>query len=143
MFNYVAFLSAAADVHAKPGSENKTVKIQFSNIFNSISCQLADYEHHIVYRIKFSKDKNGSYCDIVDVHKKGEENVTKWFSGTDIPSRSSNNGSDLKTAKLVLNLYSNTIQDSDNGIYKCEIETLKGVYSDTLEVDWRGMDVNN
>lgn len=137
-FNYVAFL-LAGDVHGNTVPKNKTINIQYSNILYSISCQLADYQHTNVYWIKISKEINGSYWDIVDVHRNGETNITKWFPGTDLPSRSSNVGSDLNNAKLVLNLHSNSIKESDNGVYKCKINTMNGVYSDTLEVDWRGM----
>ncbi|XP_063406411.1 uncharacterized protein LOC134690369 isoform X2 [Mytilus trossulus] len=83
------------------------------------------------------------FTTCTNVHRIGENNDTKWFPGTDIPSRSSNYGSDLNNAKLVLNLHSNAIKESDNGVYKCKINTMNGVYSDTLEVDWRGGNDNS
>ncbi|XP_076083360.1 uncharacterized protein LOC143054289 [Mytilus galloprovincialis] len=137
VYTFFTTCTTEANVQVKTRSGNRAVNIQFSNTFNSISCQLADYKNNIVYLIKFSKEINGSYLDIVDVHKKGEKNCTKWFPDTDLPSRSSNVGSDLNTAKLVLNLHSSTIKESDNGVYKCEFDTVKGSYSDTLTVDWR------
>ncbi|CAC5406135.1 unnamed protein product [Mytilus coruscus] len=138
IFTLDAFFTNKTGADVSTGSENKTVNIQFSNINHSLSCQLADFEHNEVYWIKLSKEVNGSYCDIVDVHKHGENSQTKWFTCTDLKSRSNNVGSSLVIAKLVLNFNSTRIQLNDNGRYKCEINTMKGVYKDTMEIDWRG-----
>lgn len=80
------------------------------------------------------KQINNKFYDVVHIYRTGQNEEFNWFNCTDLESRFSVNESKLDAGILVFKSISSAIQESDNGIYKCEANSE--TYSIQGKIHW-------
>lgn len=90
--------------------------------------------------MKLLKQTNDIFYDVLHIYRIGERNKTILFNCTDVQSRSSHTESDIDEAIMVFKLDSDYLLDTDNSVYKCEIdsESYTGTQWNTANIDWTG-----
>ncbi|XP_063406084.1 uncharacterized protein LOC134690042 [Mytilus trossulus] len=136
----VLTVEAECDAQSDKGVKNEEVQLTFSKNKCSISCHIDKDLAKTIYFMKLLKQTNGSFYDVLQSRRIGETNKTKLFNCTDMQSRSSHKGSDLDEATMVFELDSDHLKDTDNSLYKCEIdsESYTGIQWNTANIDWTG-----
>ncbi|CAG2198282.1 unnamed protein product [Mytilus edulis] len=131
---------ADCDAQSDKGIKNEVVEITFSKNKCSISCHIDKDKAKTIYFMKLLKQTNGLFYDVLHSRRIGESFKTTLFNCTDMQSRSSHKGPDLDEATLVFELDSNHLLDTDNSLYKCEIdsESYTGIQWNTANIDWAG-----
>ncbi|XP_071141606.1 uncharacterized protein [Mytilus edulis] len=139
IFSISIVLKAEADCDAQSdkGIKNEVVEITFSKNKCSISCHIDKDKAKTIYFMKLLKQTNGSFYDVLHSRRNGESFKTTLFNCTDMQSRSSHKGPDLDEATMVFELDSNHLLDTDNSLYKCEIdsESYTGIQWNTANIN--------
>ncbi|CAC5391292.1 unnamed protein product [Mytilus coruscus] len=121
------------------GKLSRDVSIQFLKHKCAIFCEVVNAQ--TIYWIKLLKEFNSTFYNVLNIHRNGEKNTTKWSYRRDMKSSYTDDGSDIYKGKLVLKLNSSDVHYFDKGIYKCEvtmenITSSVGLYWNTTKVNW-------